>query len=59
MSLPAFTNNPDQTTPCKTERESWSCKNMQPKENDTSMEYEYYNCLVCGRYYKLDYDEMR
>lgn len=35
------------------------CPNMKGRENDYSMDYEHYECKVCGRFYKLDYDEMR
>lgn len=35
------------------------CPNMKPREGDTSMEYEHYECKVCGKRTKLDYDEMR
>lgn len=45
--------------PCKTDRESWQCPNMQEVENDTSMTHEHYECKVCGRRVALDYDEMR
>lgn len=44
---------------CKTERDSWDCKNMQPVDGDTSMSCESYSCNVCGRRMVLDYDEMR
>lgn len=35
------------------------CKNMLPVEGDTDMEYEHYECKVCGARFKLDYEEMR
>ncbi len=35
------------------------CPNMKEREGDTSMEYEHYECKVCGRRDKLDYEEMR
>lgn len=44
---------------CKTERESWTCKNMKEVEGDLSMSFEHYECKVCGRRMALDYDEMR
>lgn len=44
---------------CKTERESWDCKNMKPVPGDLSMDYEHYECKVCGRRMKLDYEEMK
>lgn len=37
----------------------YECPNMKPKEGDTDMEYEHYECKVCCERYKLDYDEMR
>lgn len=49
----------DQPQRCQTERESWSCKNMKERENDLDMQYEHYECKICGRTMKLDYDEMR
>lgn len=45
--------------PCKTERDSWQCPNMQPVDGDTSMTHEHYACKTCGRRVALDYDEMR
>ena len=35
------------------------CPNMKEKKGDLSMEYEHYECKVCGKYDKLDYEEMR
>ena len=35
------------------------CENMRRIVNDTSMEYEYYKCEVCGKTDSLCYDEMR
>ena len=32
--------------------EGWEitrCQNMKEKENDWSMEYEYYECKICGK----------
>jgi hypothetical protein len=37
----------------------WNCPNMRSKPGDLDMEYEHYECLVCGRSYKLYYEEMR
>ena len=56
--------NPGKATPlgkepCTTECDSWSCPNMLPVENDTSMTHEHYACKLCGRRVALDYDEMR
>lgn len=48
-----------ETKPCESERESWSCKNMKPREGDTDMQFEHYDCKVCGRHMALDYDEMK
>ena len=42
---------------CRTERESWYCKNM--KEYGDDMDCERYRCDVCGRTMKLYYDEMK
>lgn len=36
-----------------------SCPNMKRKVGDLSMDYEYYECEVCGKTDKLCYDEMR
>lgn len=44
---------------CANERESWTCPNMLGVEGDTDMDYERYECKVCGRRMKLDYEEMR
>lgn len=44
---------------CTTDRQSWSCKNMQEVVGDLSMTHEHYKCELCGRRMKLDYDEMR
>lgn len=38
---------------------TWRCPNMQEKEGDLDMEYERYECKVCGKTMKLDYEEMR
>jgi len=46
-------------SPCTPERDSWTCKNMRPVEGDLDMEYEHYECKVCGRTMKLDYEEMK
>jgi hypothetical protein len=45
--------------PCETERQSWQCPNMKPRENDNDMSGEHYECKVCHRHVFLDYDEMR
>lgn len=44
---------------CESARESWRCPNMKGVEGDLDMEYERYECKVCARSMKLDYDEMR
>lgn len=44
---------------CATERETWTCPNMRGVDGDLSMDYEYYECKVCGRTMKLDYEEMK
>lgn len=49
----------DDTRACQQGVLYWMCPNMKERENDTSMEYEHYECKVCGRTYKLDYEEMR
>ena len=60
MSLPEWPTRPELgKDPCKTERDSWQCPNMQAVENDTSMTHEHYACKVCGRREALDYEEMR
>lgn len=49
----------EQLTPCQNERETWDCPNMKPREGDTSMEYEHYDCKICGRHVALDYEETK
>ena len=44
---------------CMTMAEADKCPNMKPVEGDMDMEYERYECKVCGRRFKLDYEEMR
>jgi len=34
------------------------CPNVKPDPDDTSMESERYECTVCGRSYKLYYEDM-
>lgn len=36
-----------------------NCPNMKSEVGDTDMEYERYECLVCGERTKLDYSEMQ
>lgn len=45
--------------PCESDRASWTCENMKPVEGDTDMQFEHYECKVCGRRMSLDYDEMK
>lgn len=60
MCIPAWPiRNELGKEPCKTERESWQCPNMEPVEGDTDMRYEHYECKLCGRRVTLDYEEMR
>jgi hypothetical protein len=40
-----------------TDANEHKCPNM--KEYGNSFEYEHYKCEVCGRRYKLDYEEMK
>lgn len=35
------------------------CPNLKPRDGDMDMNYEHYDCAVCGRHVKLDYEEMR
>lgn len=44
--------------PCSDE-EKWNCVNFKSKEGDTDMNYEHYECKVCGQCGSLDYEEMR
>ena len=44
---------------CPNAEKYYNCPNMKEKEGDLSMEYEHYECKVCGRSYKLDYEEMK
>ena len=44
---------------CKTKQDSWRCPNMKEVEGDLDMNYEHYECKICGKTMKLDYDEMR
>jgi hypothetical protein len=60
MSLPEWpTGSTDPKPPCQTDRESWSCPNMKEVEGDLDMYYEHYECKVCGRTHKLDYEDMK
>lgn len=60
MSLDGWTTDPALGgTPCKTDRESWQCKNMKPLKDDFDMNYEHYHCELCGRRESLDYEEMK
>ncbi len=45
--------------PCKTDRETWQCPNMQRVDGDRSMTHEHYECKLCGKRHALGYDEMR
>ena len=45
--------------PCDNERDSWQCPNMKKREGDADMNGEHYDCKICGRHVRLDYDEMR
>lgn len=44
---------------CKSPRESLSCENMKEVENDTGIDYQHYECKVCGRTMSLHYEEIR
>lgn len=60
MALPTWEERQELgKQPCTNERESWQCSNMKEVEGDTSMEYEHYECKVCGRRISLDYEEMK
>ncbi len=60
MSIDGWKNDPSLGgLPCATERDSWQCPRMLPKEDDESMTHEHYECKLCGRRVALDYDEMR
>ena len=60
MALPAWNQNPDLgKEACATERDSWQCPNMRPVLGDLDMEYEHYECKLCGRKVALDYEEMK
>lgn len=61
-SCPAYARAPStesaaQPTPCA--KPSLACPHMKDREGDTSMDYEHYDCKVCGGHIKLDYEEMR
>ena len=60
MSIPGWpTGSTDPKPPCSSERESWSCQNMEAVPGDLDMEREHYECKVCGRRISLDYEEMK
>lgn len=48
-----------EAAPCNLPYPITDCPHMRSKKGDTDMSYEHYECLVCGRTAKLDYDEMR
>ena len=59
MTIEGWTDDPALgSKPCETDRQSWRCPNMLPRDNDTDMRGEHYDCKVCGRHVFLDYDEM-
>ena len=35
------------------------CPNMKPRDGNTSMAYEHYDCKICGKTDFLDYEEMK
>lgn len=37
----------------------YTCPNLKEVEGDLSMTHEHYECKVCGRRMKLDYEEMK
>lgn len=51
--------NSQEAEVCTTRFPISECPNMKPVEGDLSMEYEQYECDVCGRREKLDYEEMK
>lgn len=60
MSLCGLATNPALgNEPCKTDRESWYCKNMKTLKDDFDVSYEHYHCEICGRRESLDYEEMK
>jgi hypothetical protein len=40
-------------------KDKWQCPNFRTKDGDMDMEYEHYECKVCGQYGWLDYEEMK
>lgn len=44
---------------CRPGWEIHECPNMTRSENDRDMEYENYDCKVCGKHAWLDYEEMK
>jgi hypothetical protein len=50
---------PGETCEGKTRFPISECPNMKGREGDLSMEFEHYECKVCGKRDKLDYEEMR
>jgi len=56
MSLPEWKEKQVEI-PCKTDRESWSCKNM--KSSYEGYDGERYRCAVCSRSVYLDYEDMK
>lgn len=60
MALPSWdTKEALGQRPCANDRDSWQCPNMKEVEGDTDMEYEHYECKLCGRRISLDYEEMK
>jgi hypothetical protein len=50
---------PGETCEGKTRWPLDECPNMKARPGDLSMDYEHYDCAVCGKHIKLDYEEMK
>ena len=58
MSISRYVDKTLGKEPCKTQEDTWRCPNMKPVSDDMDMSYERYECKLCGRTEKLDYEEI-
>jgi hypothetical protein len=59
MTIQRLQLKPGETCEGKTQFPISECPNMKSKAGDRHMSFEHYECAVCGKRDKLDYDEMR
>lgn len=56
---PRFTPHPEPRPAWDRSEGTWSqCPNLRETSSNTDMDGETYSCDVCGKYYRLYYDEM-